>query len=63
MTTIDTVGYSVGLKEEMTGSGVFSGLVLKNNLKDRVVGLTLTSVLAAVLLLTADSKGYISLGL
>ena len=59
MTTIDTVAYSVGAKEEMQGSGVFKALVLKNNLKDRVIGLSLTGLLAAVFVVTAQNKGYI----
>lgn len=59
MTATNVVAYSVGAKEEVQGSGVFSGLVLKNNLKDRAIGLSITSALAAVFVLTAQSKGYI----
>lgn len=59
MTVANTVAYTVGAKSEMTGSGAFSGLVLKNNAKDRAIGLAITSALAYVLVITAQSKGYI----
>ena len=59
MTVANTVAYTFGAKAEMQGSGVFSGLVLKANAKDRVIGATITSLLAYVLVITAQSKGYI----
>ena len=59
MTAADTVAYSVGAKSEMQGSGVFKALVLKNNAKDRAIGLAITGLLAWAFIATAQSKGYI----
>jgi hypothetical protein len=59
MTAIDTVAYSVGAKSEVQGSGAFSSFVLKNNAKDRAIGLAITASLVALFVTTAQSKGYI----
>ena len=59
MTAANTVAYAVGARDEVQGSGVFSGLVLKDNARDRAIGISITGALVAVFILTAQSKGYI----
>ena len=59
MTAANTVAYTFGFKDEVQGSGVFSTLQLKNNLKDRAIGTSITGLLVAVFIVTAQSKGYI----
>ena len=59
MTVADTVAYTVGAKSEMQGSGVFKALQLKANAKDRAIGAAITSLLAYVFVVTAQTKGYI----
>ena len=54
------MAYAVGAKEEVQGTGVFSGFKLKaNNLTDRAISLVITALLATGFVATAQAKGYI----
>ena len=59
-TAADTLAYTVGLKSEVKGTGVWNGLALEQNAKDKTIGASISAVvLAAVLFVTAQTQGII----
>ncbi len=53
MTAVNTVAYTVGAKSEMRGTGFFSGLKLGPNVKDRLIGSTITGLMVVGLVAAA----------